>query len=160
MGPVYVGVIGAGTSLDTSLAAIARMVGRLAAGRGAILVCGGLGGVMEEAAAGASEAGGTVVGILPGTSRDEANPHVHISISTGLGEARNALVARASDVLIAIGGEYGTLSEIALGLKMGKPVVGIGTWQLAKDGREVAAIIPAETPEEAIEKAFELVGAS
>lgn len=158
MRTVYVGVIGAGQIDDTALAAVARSVGRLVAQGGAVLVCGGLGGVMAEAAAGARDAGGTTVGILPGTSRRDANPHIDIVIPTGLGEARNALVARASDVLIALDGEFGTLSEIALGLKLGKPVVGIGTWELVKSGQPVDAIVPVETAEEAVTKAFALVG--
>src|SRR5919199_2439349 len=94
------------------------------------VVCGGLGGVMEAACRGAKSAGGMTVGILPSGSRADANDYVDIALATGLGEARNALVVRAVDVLIAVGGEYGTLSEIALALKAGKPVVGVGTWEL------------------------------
>jgi len=156
LGPVYIGVIGAGGGLDEALAATARSVGRLLAERGAIVVCGGLGGVMEEAAAGAREAGGQVIGILPENSRFGANPYLTVSIPTGLGEARNALIARTSDALIAVGGEFGTLSEIALALKIGRPVVGIGTWRLSKAEGPVDAIVPAETAEEAVEKALAL----
>jgi hypothetical protein len=105
-------------------------VGRALAEAGAVLVCGGLGGVMEAACRGAQEAGGTTVGILPGHDRADANPYVDVAVATGLGEARNALVVRAADALIAVGGEYGTLSEIALALKAGKPVVGIDSWDL------------------------------
>jgi uncharacterized protein (TIGR00725 family) len=105
-------------------------VGRLVAGRGAVLVSGGLGGVMEAACRGAREAGGTTVGILPGSDRAAANPYVDVAVPTGLGEARNALVVRAADVLIAVGGGYGTLSEIALALKAGKRVIGLGTWEI------------------------------
>ena len=97
------------------------------------------------------------MGILPGTSRTAANPHLTVSLPTGLGEARNALVVRASDVLIAVGGEYGTLSEIALALKIGCPVVGIGTWDLAKAGRAIDAIARAETAEDAVRQALSLV---
>jgi uncharacterized protein (TIGR00725 family) len=111
-------------------------VGRELGTRGAVLVCGGLGGVMEAACRGAKEAGGTTVGILPGTDRSAANAYVDIAIPTGLGEARNALVARAADALLAVGGGYGTLSEIALALKAGKRVVGIGSWEI--DGVERA----------------------
>ena len=156
MDEVYVGVIGAGATLDESVASTARTVGRLLGERGAIVVCGGLGGVMEAAAAGAREAEGRVVGILPGDSRAGANPHLTVAIPTGLGEARNALIAHASDVLIAVGGEFGTLSEIALALKIGKPVVGVGTWALAKGGRPVDAIVRAETAEDAVAKALDL----
>jgi uncharacterized protein (TIGR00725 family) len=105
-------------------------VGRALAEAGAVVVCGGLGGVMEAACRGAKEAGGTTVGILPGHDRAEANPYVDVAIATGFGEARNALVVRAADALIAVGGEYGTLSEIALALKARKPVVGLGSWDL------------------------------
>ena len=92
-----------------------------------MLVCGGLGGVMEAACRGARERGGITLGILPGLDRAAANPHVSVALPTGLGEARNALVVRAADALIAVGGGYGTLSEIALALKAGKRVIGLGT---------------------------------
>lgn len=109
-----------------------------------MLVCGGLEGVMEAACRGAKEAGGTTIGILPGTDRGAANPFVDVAVPTGLGEARNALVVRAADALVAVGGGYGTLSEIALALKAGKPVVGLGTWDV--DGVEAA-----DSPEAAVE---------
>jgi uncharacterized protein (TIGR00725 family) len=109
-----------------------------------VLVTGGLGGVMEAACRGAREAGGTTIGILPGSDRSAANAYVGIAIPTGLGEARNALVVRAADALIAIGGGYGTLSEIAFALKAGKRVVGLGTWDI--DGVEAA-----DSPEAAVE---------
>ena len=108
------------------------------------MVCGGLGGVMEAACRGAKEADATTVGILPGTDRSAANRFVDVAIPTGLGEARNALVVRAADAVIAIGGAYGTLSEIALALKAGKRVAGIGTWQI--DGVERV-----DSPEAAVE---------
>jgi uncharacterized protein (TIGR00725 family) len=108
----------------------AEEVGRLLAERGAMVVCGGLGGVMEAACRGARAGGGTTIGILPGLSRSDANPFVDVVIPTGLGEARNALVVRAADAVIALGGGYGTLSEIALALKAGKRVVGLGTWEI------------------------------
>ena len=113
---------------------MAEEVGRLLARRGAVVVCGGLGGVMEAACRGASRAGGTTVGVLPGLDRGAANPFVSVAVATGLGEVRNALVVRAADALIAVGGVYGTLSEIALALKAGKPVIGLGTWEI--DGVE------------------------
>jgi uncharacterized protein (TIGR00725 family) len=96
------------------------------------------------------------VGILPGTSRREANPYVDIPIVTGMGEARNVLVVQSAQAVIAIHGEYGTLSEIAHALKLGIPVVGLYTWQLAKDGRENQAIVRAQTAQEAVEKALAL----
>lgn len=114
-------------------AALARAVGEEVARRGALLVCGGRGGVMEAACQGAKAAGGTTVGILPGSDRSEANPYVDIPVVTGLGEARNAVVVRSADAVIAISGGYGTLSEIGLALKMGRPVVGLGTWELRRD---------------------------
>jgi uncharacterized protein (TIGR00725 family) len=105
-------------------------VGRLLAERGAMVVCGGLGGTMEAACRGARAAGGTTLGLLPGLDRSAANPFVSVAVPTGLGEARNALVVRAADAVIALGGGYGTLSEIALALKAGKRVVGLGTWEI------------------------------
>jgi uncharacterized protein (TIGR00725 family) len=115
---------------------LAERLGALAAERGAVVVCGGLGGVMEAACRGAKRQGGTTVGILPGLDRAAANPHVDLALPSGLGEARNALVVRAADVLIAVGGGHGTLSEIALALKAGKRVIGLDTW--AVDGVEAA----------------------
>ena len=109
---------------------MAEEVGRLLAEAGAVVVTGGLGGVMEAASKGAHEAGGTTLGILPGTDRGEANPWVGVAVPTGIGEARNALVVRAADGVIAVGGAWGTLSEIAFARKTGKPVAGLGSWDL------------------------------
>src|SRR5256885_11222148 len=142
----YVAVVGPGEATPEQIAT-AEEVGRLLAERGAVLVCGGLGGVMEAACRGAKEGGGQTVGILPGGDRAAANPYVDVAIATGLGEARNALVVRAADVLIAVGGAYGTLSEIALALKTGKRVVGLRSWNI--DGVE-----PAGSPEEAVARAL------
>jgi len=153
--PVYVSVAGSG-EVAPEVAALAEEVGSLLAKGGAVLVCGGLGGVMESACRGAKSEGGVTVGILPGTSRAGANDHVDVALPTGLGEARNALVARAGDALIAIGGEFGTLSEIGLALKMGTPVVGLGTWELHKAGEAADAITPAATPSEAVNLALRL----
>jgi hypothetical protein len=130
-------------ALDTALE-----VGRLVARSGAVVVCGGLGGVMEAAARGAREEGGLVVGILPGNSPADANPWVDIPIATGLGYTRNALVAMNADAIIAVDGEYGTLSEIAHGLIHGKKVVGLRTW-------DVRGVAVAETAEEAVRQALE-----
>jgi uncharacterized protein (TIGR00725 family) len=102
---------------------------------------------MEAACRGAREAGGTTVGILPGADRGAANPFVDVAIPTGLGEARNALVVRSADALVAVGGGYGTLSEIALALKAGKPVVGLGSW-------DIEGVEPAATPEQAVAAAI------
>src|SRR4051795_6321351 len=136
--PPYIAVIGAGNaSADEEHAAEA--VGAHVAKAGAILVCGGRGGVMEAACRGAKARGGTTVGILPGASRLDANPYVDVAIATGLGELRNGLVVRAADALVAVGGAYGTLSEIALALKAGKTVVGLGTWALLAADEHVNA---------------------
>ena len=121
------------------------------------MVCGGLAGVMEAVCRGAKSAGGTTIGILPGTDRGDANAWVDVAIPTGLGEARNALVVRAADVVVAIGGEFGTLSEIALALKTGKPVVGIDTWELSKKAVAASEIVRARSPEEAVQRALALV---
>ena len=122
-------MVGAHAATSPQLVA-AEELGRLLARRGAIVVCGGLGGVMEAVCRGARQAGGTTVGILPGLDRAAANEHVSVAVATGLGEARNALVVRAADVLIAVGGAYGTLSEIAFALKAGKRVIGLDTWEI------------------------------
>ncbi len=155
---IYVSVVGSGDP-DADARAVAEQVGRLIAEAGAILVCGGLGGVMEAACRGAKSAGGTTVGILPGNDRRDANPHVDVAIATGLGEARNTLVARAADVVIAVAGEFGTLSEIGFALKINKPVVGLDTWELAGHGHGVDAIARATTAKEAVFLALELAGA-
>lgn len=145
----YIAVVGASeASADEERAAEA--VGRGLAVAGAIVVCGGRGGVMEAACRGAKTVGGTTVGILPGESRDEANPYVDIAIATGLGEMRNGLVVRASDGLVAVAGAFGTLSEMALALVAGKPVVALGGWELARAGEPVDAIVRATSPEDAV----------
>ena len=143
-----IGVIGAG-SADKELLTIAEEVGRLIALNGAVLVCGGLGGVMEAAARGANTEGGITIGILPGLEKSAANPYINVPVATGLGEIRNTIIVRSADVLIAIGGEYGTLSEIAFGLKTGKTVIGIGTW-------DIKGIIRARSPEDAVTRALGL----
>ena len=151
-------MVGSGTS-DARLDGIAEEVGRLLALRGAVRVSGGLGGIMEAACRGARNAGGATVGLLPGTDRSEGNRWVEIAIPTGLGEARNALVVRSADAVIAIGGEYGTLSEIALALKMGKPVIGIETWELSRGGIPSRDVLRATTAAEAVERAAALIAA-
>jgi uncharacterized protein (TIGR00725 family) len=153
---LIIGVIGEG-DYGPELYEIAEVAGRLIAQRGAAVVCGGLRGVMEAACRGAVAAGGTTIGILPGTDRADANPYVTIALPTGMGEARNVLVVRAADALIAVGGRYGTLSEIALALKLGKPLVGIRSWGLIHDGQQIAPFPRCATPEEAVDLAFQLV---
>lgn len=122
-----IGVIGAGTSTARGYTA-ARRVGRLIAEAGAVLVCGGLGGIMEAACRGACEAGGQTLGILPGPDAQQANPWVTLAVPTDLGHARNIIIAHTAQALIAVEGEYGTLSEMAIGLKLGKPVVALDSW--------------------------------
>ena len=153
--PLRVSVAGSSSATARELE-LAEETGRLLAERGAVLICGGLGGVMEAACRGASSAGGITVGILPGSDADAANSYVSIPIPTGLGEARNALVATASDALIAIGGSLGTLSEIALGLRSGIPVVGLNTWTLNKERMKPFKLHPATMPQEAVELACSL----
>jgi uncharacterized protein (TIGR00725 family) len=144
----YVAVIGAGEA-DSKLAALAREVGRELACRGAVVVCGGLGGVMAAAAQGVQEAGGVSLGILPGPDRSLANPHLTYSIPTNLGHARNIIIAHAADAVIAVGGSYGTISEAAIALKLGKPVVALGTdWSLPR-------LKTAHSPQEAAVMALE-----
>lgn len=129
-----IGVIG-GAKIEESEKALAYEVGKQIALKGADLVCGGLGGTMEEASRGAAENGGTVIGILPGEFKNDANPYVTIAIPTGMGVGRNMLVVRTADVLIAFPGSYGTLSEIATALNLGKTVVHLqGSWDIAKIG--------------------------
>jgi len=148
-----VAVVGPSVASADELKA-AEEVGRRVGERRAVLVCGGLGGAMEAACRGAKATGGATLGILPGSDRAEANGHVDIAVATGLGEARNAIVVGTADVVIAVGGAYGTLSEIALALAVGKQVVGLGTWELAKGGEGVEDIVRAATPAEAVELAL------
>lgn len=133
---------------------VAEEIGRLLGRAGAVLVCGGMTGVMEAACKGAQTEGGATVGLLPGGERAEANPYVSIALPTGLGEMRNALIVRAADAVIAVAGEYGTLSEIAFALKTGVPVVGIETWELERG--PAGAIEPADSPAQAVESALRL----
>jgi uncharacterized protein (TIGR00725 family) len=152
---LYVSVCGSGDAAPDVIALGEEVGSRLAAAN-AIVVCGGLSGVMEAVCRGAKSAGGTTVGILPGTERSDANPFVDVAIPTGLGESRNALVARAADALIAIGGEFGTLSEIALALKIGTPVIGLWTWELHRRDEVDDAIKAADTPAEAVDLVLRL----
>jgi uncharacterized protein (TIGR00725 family) len=143
-----IAVCGAG-SCDGETAALAESVGREIAGAGAVMVCGGLGGVMEAAARGAKEAGGATVGILPGPDTSDANPWIEVAVATDMGHARNAIITRTADAVVAVGGAYGTLSEVALALKMGKPVVSLGSWEVSGD------VIRAKSPAEAVKLALE-----
>lgn len=125
----FVAVVGPGDASPAEIES-AELIGRGIAQRGDVLVCGGLGGVMAAACRGAAQAGGTTVGLLPGADRRAGNEWLTVAIPTGLGELRNGLVVRAADVVVAVGGAYGTLSEIALALKAGLPVIGLRTWDI------------------------------
>lgn len=147
----YVAVVGAGDAAGV-LYEQAREVGALVAGRGGVVVCGGLGGVMEAAACGAAEAGGVAIGVLPDEDRHRANRYLTYSVATGAGHARNLAVVCSADVVIAVGGGYGTLSEIGLARKVGRPVVALESWEL--DGE----VLSVPTPERAVEAAFGATG--
>jgi uncharacterized protein (TIGR00725 family) len=150
-----IAVIGAGEP-SAEEAKLAEEVGRELARQGAILVCGGLGGVMEAACRGASLEGGITVGILPGDSPKTANPYVQIPIVTGMGYARNITVVKTARAVIAVGGSYGTLSEIAHALQNGIPVIGLNTWSLSRNGKQDSSIILAKNPTEAVNKALNI----
>lgn len=141
----YVAVVGPGEESPAS--APAEAVGRELARRGAVVVCGGLGGAMAAACRGAASEGGASVGLLPGVDRAEANEWVTVAIPTGLGELRNGLVVRAADAVIAVAGGHGTLSEIGFALKTGRPVVGLGTW-------EIDGVVAASDPADAVARAL------
>lgn len=151
--PPIVAVIG-GSTAGPAETDLAEAVGRGLAEAGAVLICGGRGGVMEAACRGARSGGGLTIGVLPGIDRGQANPYVDIPIVTGLGEARNAVIIRTAQVVIAIGGSYGTLSEIAFALRFGRPVVGLGTWEMGRPGHAPAPIARAETAAEAVRLAL------
>ncbi len=149
----FIAVIGGG-QCSAQEAELAETVGRELARRGAILVCGGLGGIMEAACKGASAEGGLTIGILPGDNYQAANPYVQIPLATGMGYARNIAVVKSAQAVIAIGGSYGTLSEISHALQSGIPVIGLNTWSLSKNGQLDNSIIPAQNPTEAVNKAL------
>lgn len=153
--PLMIAVIG-GSEPSALARDAAYQVGRGLATRGAIVVCGGLEGVMEAVCKGAKEAGGTTVGILPGNDPRDANPYVDIPISTGIGWARNSIVAKAGLAIIAIDGAYGTLSEIGHALSEGSPVVGLDTWTFSAHGKEDSAIHRVTHADAAVEKAIAL----
>ncbi len=148
---ICIGVIGAGKCAK-KLRDDAYQVGRAVAEGGAVLVCGGLKGVMEAAAQGAREAGGVTVGIIPGLDRGEANPYCDVVIPTGMGNARNFIVVQTADVIVALHGKYGTISEIAVALKLGKPVVSLVKWDVFPE------VLHLPTPTEAVAEALKLAG--
>jgi uncharacterized protein (TIGR00725 family) len=148
---VQVGVCGAAVA-DGGLYDKAYRVGRLIAGRGWAVVCGGLGGTMEAASKGATEVGGVVIGVLPTYEKDSANAYVKYTIATGMGHARNVIIAASADAVIAVGGEYGTLSEMALAMKLGRPVVAVDP------PVDVAGVVVAASPEDAVAYVAEVLG--
>lgn len=152
----FIAVIGASQASASELKT-AEKVGHEIARSGAVLVCGGMGGVMEAACRGASEAGGLTIGVLPGESRESANKFVDIPIVTGVGYARNVAVVKSAQAVIAVGGSYGTLTEIGYALQSGLPVIGLDTWSISRGGKPKNSIVEAKTPAEAVQKALELI---
>ena len=152
---LVIAVIG-GSQCTPEISIKAETVGRELARRGVVLVCGGLGGVMEAACRGAAVEEGITVGILPGSDPVSANPHVQIPIATGLGEARNVIIIKSAHAVIAIDGEYGTLSEIAFALKSGKPVIGLNTWELSHEGKRLDSIYECDDAVDAVETAIKM----
>lgn len=152
----FIAVIGS-SQCSSEEVELAEEVGRELAKHGVILICGGLGGIMEAACRGASSQGGITIGILPGDIRQAANPYVQIPIVTNLGEARNIIVIKSAQAVIAIGGSYGTLSEIGHALRSGIPVIGLNTWSLSRNGQVDSSIILAQNPTEAVKKALGLI---
>lgn len=153
-----VAVIGPGDGAPDELCQLARQLGRLLAGHGAVVVTGGLGGVMAGAARGVSEAGGLVLGLLPGDDRAAADEYLSVAIPTGLGEARNAVIVAAADAFVAVGGSWGTLSEIALARRAGKPVVSLCGWQLRDGCDDPIPLLVAASPEHAMALLVEALG--
>ena len=147
----YISVIGTGEA-NAAQYERAREVGRLVAERGGVVVCGGRGGVMEAAARGATEAGGVAIGILPDEDRSRTNPYLTYSLVSGIGQARNLAVACSGEAVIAVGGGYGTLSEIGLARRFGRPVVSLDSWDLA------GHVTAADSAAGAVEEAFALAG--
>jgi uncharacterized protein (TIGR00725 family) len=152
---MIIAVIG-DSSCSPEEAKLAETVGALLAQQGVTVICGGLGGVMEAVCRGAKSKGGLTVGILPGEDPSTANPWIDIPVVTGTGEARNMAVVKSAQAVIAIGGRYGTLSEIAYALKSGIPVIGLNTWSLSRNGRDDDSIVRVRSAAEAVDKAISL----
>ncbi len=153
---IFIGVVGE-SKASPGTYKLAQEVGRYVAESGAVLVCGGLKGVMEGAAKGAKSAGGITVGILPGSRREEANKYIDIPVITGMGFARNKIIVKTAHVIIAVSGHYGTLSEIAFALGYKIPVIGLRTWELVKGGKKDKSIIYAKTAKEAVDRALKMI---
>ncbi|UCC17778.1 MAG: TIGR00725 family protein [Dehalococcoidales bacterium] len=152
---LIIAVIGA-REPSTEEVGLAEEIGKEIARQGAALICGGLGGTMEAACRGAAGEGGITIGVLPGDDPDSANPHVQIPIATGIGNARNVIVVRSARAVIAVGGSYGTLSEIAYALAGNIPVIGLNTWSISRGGKQDDSIIYVQSASEAVKKALEL----
>jgi len=152
----FIAVIGSGQA-NASEIKLAEAVGKEIARQKAVLVCGGLGGVMEAACRGAESGGGTTIGILPGDNREAANPHIKIPIVTGLNHARNVIVVKSAQAVIAIGGSYGTLSEIGHALQNNIPVIGLKTWSLVREGKTDSGIISVDDPVNAVDIALNMI---
>lgn len=159
MGFKIIGVVGA-SKADPDMLRLAEEVGAEIAKRGAAVVCGGLSGVMEAVCKGARKEGGLTIGIIPSDNKADANQYVQIPIVTGMGMGRNVMLVKTADVVIAIGGEFGTLSEIAHALNMGKTVIGLRTWKLEKaHTRNIPNLIEVEEPKTAVEIALKTISA-
>lgn len=154
-----IAVIG-GSDCSAQEARVAEEVGRELAKRGAIVICGGMSGVMTAACKGATSEGGLTIGVLPGDDRESANQYIQIPIVTSIGYARNVIVVKSAQAIIAVGGSYGTLCEISYALQSGLPVIGLETWSISRNGHTDKSIIRAKTPAEAVAKAFELIEAA
>jgi uncharacterized protein (TIGR00725 family) len=156
-----IAVIGSGScEQDSELAGLAEEIGRRLAEAGAVLVCGGLGGVMEAASRGASKGGGTVIGIVPSDSVENANPHCSHVVATGIGHARNLAVVASGEVVIAVGGEWGTLAEIGFARRLGRRVVTLRSWQARGEGAmaDAPGVVAAQSPEQAVVTALAVLG--
>ncbi len=154
---MIIAVIGGG-KCSNETAMLAEEVGKELAKHGAAVICGGLGGVMKAVSKGAREAGGQTIGILPGNNANDANQYINIPIVTGIGEMRNVIIVKSAKAVIAIEGEYGTLSEIGHALKNDVPVIGLNTWELSKKGQITEGIVMAQNAKDAVEKALATVG--
>jgi len=154
----WIAVVGPGGDASPAELDAAEEAGAAVAEAGAVLVCGGLGGVMAAACRGSRARGGMTVALLPGEHRADANEWVVLALPTGLGEVRNALIVRAADAMVAIGGGWGTLSEIALALRARLPVVGVGTWELARGGSPVHGAVAVSSGRTAVEEALRRAG--
>ena len=152
---LLIGVIGAGNSASEEGLRLAEEVGYLIARADAVLICGGLNGVMQAASRGAKRGGGLTLGVLPTGNKGDANPYIDIPVATAMSTSRNLIIVRTADALIAINGSYGTLSEMAHAFDQGKPVFALHSWPLEKAGIEPGLFVPVDTPREAVDRALE-----